>query len=566
MSYKNNLREQIMILMKNKTIYTLIFTALLLAGLFSACRKELDKTPLDQFSNDTFWTSESNVMLALTGVYRGNIQMSVNPTGAEFSATDWWSYHGLLYLEFATDNAYDRRGDNSGVNTLTNGALTSANSYIGNYWTLSYARIARCNYFLENISKAPIDQAKIDRMIAEARFIRACQYFYLSQFFGAAPLVKKVLSLNEANTVTKATRQQLMEYAAIELKESAAALPRYAQLTGSERGRASAQAALAFLGRLYLGEQQYSEAAIAYKQIIDANENTIDPNFESLFNGTNESSSEILFATQHQQDLAPNSMQQHNYPAALGGYMLDCPLGSLVESFEFTDGTPFSYTDARYVATDLGQNRDPRLKFTVLYNGRPFKNITYDSHPDHGDSKDQLTTTKQATRTGFALKKFNSESFSGGDLQNSGIDLPVIRYAEVLLSYLEAKLENGAAIDQGLLDQTINKVRGRAGVNMPAVTQTSPDLLRVILRRERRNELALEGIRYWDLLRWKTIGQVLNGDFYGAPFPGAVNLRKKGTTVDPYGRWYVTSKAFRTGQDEFWPVPQSEVNINPALK
>lgn len=552
--------------MKKNILYRILLTVLLAVGLFSSCRKELDKTPLDQFSNTTFWTSESNVMLALTGVYRGNIQMSVNPTGAEYSATDWWSYHGLLYLEFATDNAYDRRGDNSGLNTLTNGALTSANAYIGYYWTLSYARIARCNYFLENISKAPIDQSKITRMTAEARFIRATQYFYLSQYFGSVPLVTKVLTLSEANTVSKATRQQVMDYAESELKASAAALPRFAQLTSAERGRASAQVALAFLGRLYLGEQKYSDAAATYKQIIDYGENTIDPSFESLFNGTNESSSEILFATQYQQDLAPNAMQQHNYPAALGGYMLDCPLGSLVESFEFSDGTPFSYTDPRYVASDLGQNRDPRLKYTVLYNGRPFKNITYDSNPDDASSADQLTTTKQATRTGFALKKFNSEAFSGGDLQNSGIDLPIIRYAEVLLSYLEAKLENGEAIDQSLLNATINKVRGRTGVNMPAVTETNPALLRVILRRERRNELALEGIRYWDLLRWKTIGQVLNGDFYGAPFPAASNLRKKGTTTDPYGRWYVTSKAFRTGQDEYWPVPQSEVNINPNLK
>jgi hypothetical protein len=67
-------------------------------------------------------------------------------------------------------------------------------------------------------------------------------------------------------------------------------------------------------------------------------------------------------------------------------------------------------------------------------------------------------------------------------------------------------------------------------------------------------------------LRWKTIGQVLNGDFYGAAFPGAKNLRKKGTATDPYSRWYVTSKAFRVGIDELWPVPQSEVSINPNLK
>jgi len=538
----------------------------MLTGLFTSCKKELNKAPLDQFSSETFWTSEQNIMLALTGVYRGNIQMASNPTGAEFSATDWWSYHGLLYTEFATDNAYDRRGDNSGFNTLTNGTLTATNGYLGNYWTASYARIARCNYFLENIGKATISEALSTRMIAEVRFIRACQYFYLSQFFGAVPLVKKTLSLQEANTVSKATKQQVQDFAEAEFKEIAPILPKAAQLPASERGRATTQAALAFLGRVYLAEEKWNDAALTYKQIIDFNENIIDPNFESLFNGTNETSKEIIFATQYQQDLAPNAMMQHNYPAKLGGYVLHCPLGSLVESYEFNDGTPFSFTDSRYNPADLGQNRDPRLKYTVLYNGQAFKNITYISNPSDASSPDQLTTTKQATRTGFALKKYNSEAFSGGDLQNSGIDLPIIRYAEVLLSYLEAKVESGASVDISLLDETINKVRGRSGVNMPRVTETNTATLRVILRRERRNELALEGIRYWDLLRWKTIGQVLNGDFYGAPFPGAANLRKKGTTTDPHGRWYVTSKAFRVGQDELWPIPQSEVNINPNLK
>jgi len=551
---------------KMKILYKSILPGLIVLLLMVSCRKELNRAPLDQFSSQTFWDTEQNTMLALTGVYRGNIQMAVNPTSAEFSATDWWSYHGLLYLEFATDNAYDRRGDNSGFNTLTNGTLTATNSYLANYWSLSYSRIARCNYFIENIAKAPIDAAKIARMTAESRFIRACQYFYLSQYFGAVPLVEKTLTLTEANTVSKSTKEQVQAFAESEFKAVAATLPKQNSMPAAERGRATQQAALAFLGRIYLAQQKWTEAAATYKQLIDLNENLIDPNYESLFNGTNETSKEIIFATQYIQDLAPNAMMQHNYPAKLGGYVLYCPLGSLVESYEFTDGTPFSYADARYNAANVGLNRDPRLKYTVLYNGQAFKNIVYTSNPDDSSSPDQLTTTKQATRTGYALKKFNSEAFSGGDLQNSGVDLPIIRYAEVLLSYLEAKLESGAAIDQSLLDETINKVRGRATVNMPKVTETNPAALRTILRRERRNELALEGIRYWDLLRWKNIGQVLNGDFYGAAFPGATNLRKKGTTVDPYSRWFVTSKAFRTGQDELWPVPQSEVNINPKLK
>ncbi|WP_315823846.1 RagB/SusD family nutrient uptake outer membrane protein [Paraflavitalea speifideaquila] len=496
--------------------------------LLSSCRKELDKTPLSQFANETFWTSETNALLALTGVYRGNIQMNGL---AEFSATDWWSYHGLLYLEFATDNAYDRRGDNSAMNRMSNGTLTADNGYLGNYWSASYSRIARCNYFIENVGKTPVSDAKQERMMAEARFIRACQYFYMSQYWQSVPLVTQTLSLTEANNVSKATKQELVDFVMAELKAVANDLPQFKDVPSSERGRASKQAALAFLGRLQLAEKKYAAAAATYKTIIDFNDNTIDPDFEGLFNSTNESSKEIIFATQYIQDLAGNGMLQHDYPAMAGGWHLYCPLGNLVESFEFNDGSSFSFTDPRYNAVDLGANRDPRLRYTVLYNQQSFRALKYLTHPDSSRSADQLTTTKQATRTGFGLKKYNYEGFAGGNLQNSGIDLPIIRYAEVLLSYLEAKLENGDAIDLVLLDATINKVRGRASVNMPKITETNTAALRTVLRRERRNELACEGIRYWDLLRWGIAGTVLNGDFYGAPYPTAINLRKKGVLL-----------------------------------
>src|SRR5690606_8180272 len=135
---------------------------------------------LASFSNTSFWTSEQNALLALTGMYRGGI--SVN--GGAVNPTDWWDYGGLLMLELATDNAYDRRGNKSPINRLTNGTLVNNNVVVRNYWNSSYAKIARCNYFMENVSKTPIGEEKIKRMLAEARFLRAAQYFYLSQYFG----------------------------------------------------------------------------------------------------------------------------------------------------------------------------------------------------------------------------------------------------------------------------------------------------------------------------------------------------------------------------------------------
>lgn len=540
--------------------------ALLFLGVMStmliSCRKELDTAPLDQFANETFWTSENNAMLALTGVYKGGIQMNGQ---AEYSPTDWWSYHGLLYLEFSTDNAYDRRGENSAYNRLTNGTLTADVGILNNYWRMSYRKIARANFFLENVEKTPMSADKISRFSAEARFIRASQYFYLSQFWGAVPLVTTMLTLEEANNVDKASKEEVVDFVIQELSEISNQLPLYSKLSNNERGRVSKQAALAFLGRIQLADKRYADAANSYKTIIDAGENDIDPNYEGLFNGENESSKELIFATQYIADLAGNGMLQHNFPAKVGGWHLFCPLGSLVEAYQFSDGSPFSFNSPLYNPDDITENRDPRLGYSVLTNGQLFKGVQYISHPDSVTSPDQLTTTKQATRTGFGLRKFNDENFSG-DLQNSGIDIPVIRYAEVLLGYLEAKLEAGAAIDQALLDITINKVRTRASVAMPSISTTNSNELRALLRNERRIEFAFEGIRYWDLLRWDIADEVLNNDFYGASYPQAKNLRTKDGQLDPNSRWFVTSKSFRKGTDQYWPIPQSEMNINPKLK
>ncbi|MBC9929736.1 RagB/SusD family nutrient uptake outer membrane protein [Chitinophaga qingshengii] len=540
--------------------YKYIIAACLLLLLGTGCSKKLDKAPLSQFSNENFWKSEGDAMLALAAVYRGNIA-----GGTETTMSDWWSYYGLLLLDMSTDNLYDRRGDNSDVNKLTSGGLTATNGQVGIYWNTGYLRIARCNYFLENVNKVPASPDKIKRMTAEARFIRAAIYFYFSQYFGSVPLTTKTLTVDEANTVKKATKAEIVNFVMAELTAAAADLPRFKDLPASEKGRASKQAALAFLGRMQLAEKKYGDAAATYKTIIDFNDNIIDANYKSLFDGTNESSKELVFAIQYVPNLVPNGMLQHFFPAVNSGWHLVNPLGSLAESYEFKDGTPFSFTDPRYNPKDVGANRDPRLGYTILYNMQTFNGRLYITHPDSTKSVDQLTLTRQATRTGYCIRKFLPDNFSG-DLQNSGIDVPVIRYAEILLSYLEAKLEAGEAIDQGLLDATINQVRARASVGMPPVTVIDPTALRVILRRERRNELACEGLRYWDLLRWGTIAQVLNGSFYGAAFPGAVNLRKNGSTVDPYSRWFVTTKAFRAGTDEKWPIPQSEQDINPNLR
>ena len=539
------------------TLTSFILISLILG--ISSCSDDLEQYPKNQFDKENFWTNEANATIGLAGVYRGNINY-----GTQVNPSDWWTYCGLVFFEHATDNAFDRRGKNANQNRLTNGTLLANNAVIGTYWSGSYVRIAICNDFLENVGRVEMDEATKSRMIAEARFIRACQYFYLSQFWGSVPLVTSTLTPDEANTVTKNSKSEVVSFVINEFSEAANDLPRYKDMAASEFGRASKQAALAFLGRIYLSEKRYTDAAAAYKQIIDFGDNIIDPNYASIFNTTNETSAENIFSVQYYEGLAGNALTQHALPANKGGWHIVNPLESLASQYDFTDGTPFSYDDPRFNSHNMAENRDPRFAATLLYDGCVFGGNVYDCHPDHSSSVDQLTYSKQATRTGYGLRKFFDENFSGDLGSGYGGNLPIIRYAEVLLSYLEAELEAGKPITQELLNITINKTRGRESVQMPAITETNPDLLRPMLRKERRIELALEGIRYWDLLRWGILGETMQGDFWGASFPDATNT---GKVQDPTGhnRWWVDNKAFRIGEDEVWPIPESETNINPGL-
>lgn len=540
-----------------KQIKYIILTMLFSIATFISC--DLDRTPLDQFSEETFWSSEENALLALTGIYRGDIKFNE----PEFTPTDWWSYSGLMFMEFPTDNAYDRRGSGSNYFRMTDGTLLSNNAYTMAYWKESYTKIARCNRFLEGIGQLD-NPAAASRFAAEARFVRAAQYFYLSQFFQDVPLVTKVLTKEEANTVEKATKEQITGFIIKEFTEAAADLPRFKDLKASETGHACKQASLAFLGRTLLAAKKYKEAAAAYKEIIDLGDNIIDPDYASLFLPSNENSSENILSMQYVQDLAGNGLLQHAYPVKDGGWCLINVTAGLFESYQFIDGTPFSYDNPLYDAGNLGKNRDPRLDYTIYYNGSTFKGSIYDCHPD-SKSSDKVAGG-QTTQTGLMIRKYLDETFSG-NLNSYGANIPIIRYAEVLLSYLEAKLEGGDPITQDLLNETINKVRGRASVQMPAITELNADKLRPVLRNERRVELGMEGIRYWDLLRWEIAHEVLNGDIYGAPFPGSkrVSPNKQGV-VDKYGRWYVNSRSFRKDKDYKWPIPQSEQDINPNLR
>lgn len=540
-----------------------IFTYIAVAATVSLSSCDLERFPLTSMSEDNFWTDERNAELALTACYRGGIT-----NGLEYSVSDFWSYHGMLFMEHLTDNAFDRRGENNPFFQISSGQLLNSNSFIQNYWSSAYNRIGKCNRFLEGIESGA-DFTDRTRMIAEVRFLRATQYHYLASYFKDVPLVTTPLTGEEANNVKKETQANILAWCATEFREAADALPRFSEISSSETGRACKQAALAFLGRTYMLMNDWTNAAAAWKEIIDYGDNDIHASYSELFwPGTGVGNRENIYYISYLENYFGCGLPQQGLSAKDGGWSLSNPSAGLFEAYEFTDGTPFSYDDPRYNPHNLGENRDPRLDYTIYYNGSTFMGTEYRMSPDYDAAlKERIDYSSEASKTGFMWRKYYDEN-PINDITSYSAVTPVVRYAEVLLSYLECLIESNQPITQDILDATINKVRGRADVNMPPVTETDPALLREKVRNERRIELAYEGIRYWDLLRWNIAHEVLVGEIWGAPYPDSELYATSTKQVDPTGhcRWYVGRRDFRNPQDYQWPIPLSEQNINPNLR
>ena len=542
--------------MKNKyfnSIIPKIWIVLVLLGVVnSGCNDNLfDKQPLDSVSDATFWKTESDATLALSGCYR-----SRNKDWGEWTSDDFWTPWSLVQMDIMAGNGAEKEGN---PDKITDGTLNSTNGMISDYWGHSYKRITACNNFLEHIDQITMDASKKSIMVAEVRTIRAFEYFNMAFYFGDVPLIQKVLTVGEANSVTRAPRADVWAFAETELKESAAALP----LTrpDAENGRITEGAALAILGRLQMAEQKWTAAVATYKTIIDNNTYIIDPKFRELFWEANEQNKEFILTSQYKEDVYQQVVLQFIYPEMFNGWHQFSPYNELVKDFECTDGKTIDVSPL-YDKNNPYNNRDPRLDASVLIPDRgKFRGVTYTTNPTSCDA-DKFG--KYPVWSGYCISKFMDEGFNG-NLMNYGGNWPIIRYAEVLLSYLESKLESGATIDQTLLDQTINKVRGRAAVNMPAVTITDPTELRKIVRRERRVEFAWEGLRYYDILRWGIAADVLNGTYHGMKL---TNDPANYTTypVDAEGYFVMgKTRAFKKGVNELWPIPQSERDINKNL-
>lgn len=553
-----------------KSMIKFLTPAVALVALTAGCSKKLDQYPNYEISTPTFWKTASDAALGLQGCY-------ANITNIAY---DYW------YFDGASDNCYDQYPWESGATYISAGSFSAGTvNGISNDYNNEYASIRSCNTFLDNIGGVTMDAATKTQYIGEVRFLRAFDYFLLAQMFGDVPLI--TTSNTAADTLTPAKETDVIAFVNTQLDSAVADLP----VTAAGGGRVSQGAALALKARVQLFYQQWPAAAATALQVMNSGSyslfkatsltatDTADDysslvtfsseadkvkfylgmkSYHDLYISANEGNPEILFECQFS-SAAPyewtgqsNGLNTLISPADLNGWSSLDPTQSIVDAYWNRDGSSFTPVSPSVSAGYYNfpntpapayynqfKNRDTRLYASIW-----FTSNTWAAYAP-GYSFVWGGPGNNNSATGYNFRKLIDPAFASNPQWQAGQSFPLIRYAEVLLTYAEA--QNEATGPDASVYAALDSIRSRAG--MPLVDQSvynSQASLRTLIQNERRIELAEEGSRYFDIRRWGIAASVMTTVY-----------DTRNTIAQP-----------RTWQANYakLPYPQAAVDANPLLQ
>lgn len=526
-----------MTIMKKHKLYSITFSFLF--GLFTltSCDGDLLETvPNDRLSESVFWKTESDAKLAVNSLYTDLDDINIISWDAltDIAHTNQ-SFNVQAYIELGTFDA--------------------TNSKIYNEWKNAYTGIRATNYFLANADKVPFTNPQLlNQYQSEARVLRAYQYIKLSGLYGEVPLITSPVTIAEAQKLTRTPIEQIWNFIEQELTESADKLPE--TYANSDKGRITKGAALGLLVRSSLFAGRYQKAAETAQKIIQSGTYGMYESYEKLFTYAAENNREVLLDKQFVKDIYPNNIFQTIAPySQKNGSSTYVPTKALADLYETADGKNINNPGSGYNPAQPYQNRDNRFRYSVFLEGDVLPSgATFQPRPDSG-TPDAIGNTYIATTTGYNIKKYiNTEDFANP--VNSGINIILLRYPEILLSYAEAKIELNQ-IDHTVLS-AINLVRnGRNDVKQPSITTLNQTELRDIVRNERAVELAFEGLRLFDIRRWKTAENIIAGTIEGITYSDNNNNL---VTIQ-----VAANKLFDKNRHYLWPIPQKERDLNSSL-
>jgi hypothetical protein len=531
-------------------------------GLFTLAACDLDTVPESNLSDGIFWKTDNDFRQATNDLYKASV-------------LDGWVQEYPAIADVMSDNAFAKTPDFT--SNISDGSYLPGANF--GPWNHDYSLIRVANNIIERARAAGFSSTQLPRFKAEAKFFRAYAYQDLVNRYGDVPLILKTLDTSDEELYAPRTDVQVVvDSIYADLDYAAAHLPKASELkNATEYGMATSGAALALKSRVALRrgtwkkfhnegsyQQDLQVAKDAALAVTNSGEYTLfdlygTDSYRQLFKAKGEGpgNHEAIWVWM----FGETAIRYSFFPpkAAQGAYSLT---RTMIDSYLCTDGLPIEKSplyQGQQNSTSEFVDRDPRMDGTVVKKGDIYGYGTPYIPALIGGS------------TGYHIEKnYDVVPATGQQLQN--IDLIIIRYGEVLLNYAEAVYELGDAISDADLDASINKLRDR--VAMPHLTNafvTANGLnMRDEIRRERRVELAMEGLRYDDLLRWKTaetelpkplLGVRLFAAEYPDVDPSAVSMTADSIVIaEP-----ASKRSFDPTKQYLWPLPITQLALNPSL-
>ncbi|WP_199562636.1 RagB/SusD family nutrient uptake outer membrane protein [Pedobacter chinensis] len=502
--------------------YIVILAATFIA--ISGCKRDFDAVNPNAPTIASFWKTSQDATKGINAVYS-----TFYRTASLYSR--WMFYHGIL----KSDEGFGSGGD-GGLNNLMRFNQTNYNDGLtAQTWSTLYVGIFRANQVIANVPEISMDETTKRRIIAEAKFLRALFYFNLTLYYGRPPLM---LSPSQPKDVPEnATTEQAYAQVAKDLNEAIADLP--VSYPAADLGRATKGAAYALLGKTYLQQRMYQQAADAFAYLVTgagSSTYSLTADYRDNFIITRENNSESVFEIQFSENQSEStdddvdetrinntgtSISQFFAPPGVG-FSDGAARRWLIDEF-LQEKTVAGAQDPRLAVSFIFNNADPAGPTATMVYGQTFAS-RYGNGPD---------------ANGVWFRKLLNDHWKNQEGFRSPNNYRLIRYADVLLMYAECL--NG-------LNRTaeaypyVDRVRQRAG--LATLTATKPGLSQTQfltqLKHERLTELAGEGWRWADLARWGDLSPALasrDADFTG----------------------------FIVGKHELYPIPQSDIDLNSNL-
>lgn len=566
---------------KNITYYTLF----LFLVVFSSCDDDfLDLEPQNAVSEASVWTDLNLIELYVNDRY------NELPHGF----TQW---AGGLRLTGITDESYHMH-EARFLDKYTKGGLTSGSLnmyYFNGFWLDAYRAIRNNNIFLEKITNYQgSETSKIKQFTAEVRFLRAFFYTELISRYGGVPLVENTFDLNSDFQVSRASFQECVEFIIKELDAAIVDLPNRSDVLEGSFGRLTKGAAIGLkiralmfdaspLFNVHNDKTKWQLVADACEELFSLNQYSLSSDYKGLF--LNPMDSEVIFFKQFIDEYGPiivdepsdsyyhftggSKIDEWRFPNGDAGWVSENPRQEFVDQYETITGVipvlgyggnpnnliQIVNPNARpvYNQSRPYENRDPRMGYSILFDGAEFKNRELEFWWGGKDSRNpDVDNSFNGSRLGYGIRKFLDESWSVEELGGSDQPWVYMRLSEFYLTYAEAQFQLG---NMAIAVNYVNQIRGRTGVNMPPI-DASGDLLEKI-KHERKIELAFEGNRWYDARRWRDAEVDFAKDIVGVEI-----IKNQSNGNKSYRHFYFEGG---TGNRSFpenhyvWPIPIEEI-------